>query len=142
MHVLFVVDTLDHLVRGGRVGKAQALVGRALGVKPILGLVDGEVVAVDRVRGGRAAHPRLVELFAQRLRPGEPVVVAVGHAKAPLWADRLRALLAERFVVSELLVSEIGPVVGTHAGPGTVGAAIFQPQGDEPQLLAPLAEPG
>jgi DegV family protein with EDD domain len=142
LHVLFVVDTLDHLVRGGRIGKARAVVGKVLGVKPILGLVDGEVVAIDRVRGGRAAHPRLVELFAQRLRPGHPVVVAVGHAKAPIWADRLRALLQESFAVSELLVSEIGPVVGTHAGPGTVGAAVFQPQGDEAQLLAPLAEPG
>ncbi len=141
LHVLFVVDTLEYLARGGRIGKARALMGKVLGVKPILGLVDGEVVAVDRVRGGRAAQPRLVELFAERLQPGRPVVAAVGHAKAPIWADRLRALLAASFVVSELLVSEIGPAVGTHAGPGTVGAALFQPEGDEVELLAPLAEP-
>jgi DegV family protein with EDD domain len=141
MHVLFVVDTLDYLARGGRIGKARALVGKVLGVKPILGVADGEVVAVDRVRGGRAAHPRLIELFAQRVDPGRPVVAAIGHSKAPIWADRLRGLLEERFIAAELMVTEIGPVVGTHSGPGTVGAALFQPTAEELPLIAPLSEP-
>jgi len=140
MHVLFVVDTLDYLARGGRIGKARALLGKVLGVKPILGVADGEVVAVDRVRGGRAAHPRLIELFARRVDPQRPVVAAVGHSKAPIWADRLRALLEERFVTAELLVTEIGPVVGTHAGPGTVGAALFQPTAEELPLISPLGQ--
>ena len=140
MHVLFVVDTLDYLARGGRIGKARALMGKVLGVKPILGVADGEVVAVDRVRGGRAAHPRLIELFAQRVDPRRPVVAAIGHSKAPIWADRLRALLEERFIAAELMVTEIGPVVGTHSGPGTVGAALFQPTAEELPLIAPLSE--
>jgi DegV family protein with EDD domain len=140
MHVLFVVDTLDYLARGGRIGKARAVLGKVLGVKPILGVADGEVVAVDRVRGGRAAHPRLIELFAQRVDPQRPVVAAIGHSKAPIWADRLRALLEERFNAAELMVTEIGPVVGTHAGPGTVGAALFQPTAEELPLIAPLGE--
>jgi DegV family protein with EDD domain len=138
MHVLFVVDTLDYLARGGRIGKARALMGKVLGVKPILGVAEGEVVAVDRVRGGRAAHPRLIELFAQRVDPQRPVVAAIGHSKAPIWADRLRALLEERFHPAELMVTEIGPVVGTHSGPGTVGAALFQPTAEELPLIAPL----
>jgi DegV family protein with EDD domain len=138
MHVLFVVDTLDYLARGGRIGTARALLGKVLGVKPILGVDQGEVVAVDRVRGGRAAHPRLIELFVQRVDPRRPVVAAVGHAKAPIWADRLRALLEQRFVAVELLVTEIGPAVGAHAGPGTVGAALFQPTEEELPLIAPL----
>jgi DegV family protein with EDD domain len=141
MHVLFVVDTLDYLARGGRIGKARALVGKVLGVKPILGVADGEGVAVDRVRGGRAAHPRLIELFARRVDPQRPVVAAIGHSKAPIWADRLRALLEERFITAELMVTEIGPVVGTHSGPGTVGAALFQPTAEELPLIAPLSEP-
>jgi DegV family protein with EDD domain len=141
MHVLFVMDTLEYLARGGRIGKARALLGKVLGVKPILGVAEGEVVAVDRVRGGRAAHPRLAELFAQRVDPQRPVVAAVGHSKAPIWADRLRALLEERFVAAELMVTEIGPVVGTHAGPGTVGAAMFQPTPEELPLISPLSEP-
>jgi fatty acid kinase fatty acid binding subunit len=140
MHVLFVVDTLDYLARGGRIGKARALMGKVLGVKPILGVADGEVVAVDRVRGGRAAHPRLIELFAQRVDPERPVVAAIGHSNAPIWADRLSALLAERFHPAELMVTEIGPVVGTHSGPGTVGAALFQPTAEELPLIAPLSE--
>jgi len=141
MHVLFVVDTLDYLARGGRIGKARALMGKALGVKPILGVADGEVVGMDRVRGGRAAHPRLIELFAQRVDPQRPVVAAIGHSKAPIWADRLRALLEERFIAAELMVTEIGPVVGTHSGPGTVGAALFQPTAEELPLIVPLSEP-
>jgi len=141
VHVLFAVDTLDYLARGGRIGKGRAFVGNLLGIKPILGVVDGEVVTVDRVRGGRAAQPRLLELFRDRVDPARPVVASVAHAKAPVWADRLRALLAQSFDVAELIVAEVGPVVGTHAGPGTVGAALFQPTADELPLLAPLPEP-
>jgi len=141
IHLLFVVDTLEYLARGGRIGRARALVGSLLGIKPILGVVDGEVAAVDRVRGGRRAHPRMLELFEQRLDRARPVVAAVAHANAPMWADRLRALLASTLDVRELIVAEIGPVVGTHAGPGTVGAALFQPA-DEQELarIAPLSD--
>lgn len=140
MHVLFAVDTLDYLARGGRIGKARALVGNLLGIKPILGVVDGEVVSLDKVRGGRAAQPRLVELFRQRVDPGRPVVASIAHAKAPVWADRLRGLLQQSFQTAELIVAEMGPVVGTHAGPGTVGACLFQPTDEELSLISPLPE--
>jgi DegV family protein with EDD domain len=140
IHVLFAVNTLEYLARGGRIGKAQAFLGNFLGIKPILGVVDGEVAAVDKVRGGRAAQPRLVELFKERVDPSRPVVVSIAHAKAPVWADRLRGLLAQSFRLSELIVAEMGPVVGTHAGPGTVGAALFQPTDDELPLVASLSE--
>ena len=135
VHVLFVVDTLEYLARGGRIGKARAWVGSLLGIKPILGVVGGEVVPVDKVRGGRAAHPRMLKLFQGRLSPGRPVAGAVAHANAPVWADRLRELLEAELDVSELMVGEMGPVVGTHAGPGTVGAALFQPADDEEAAL-------
>jgi len=140
LHVLFVVDTLDYLARGGRIGRARAVVGNLLGIKPILGVIDGEVTPVDRVRGGRAAHPRLVELFRERVGGGRPVIAGIAHAKAPVWADRLRELLAGSFEIRELLQTEMGPVVGTHGGPGTVGAALFAPTDEELPLLAPLGE--
>jgi DegV family protein with EDD domain len=140
IHVLFAVNTLEYLARGGRIGKAQAFVGNLLGIKPILGVVHGEVSAVDKVRGGRAAQPRLVELFKERVDPSRPVVASIAHAKAPVWADRLRGLLGRTFRFSELIVAEMGSVVGTHAGPGTVGAALFQPTDDELPLVAPLSE--
>lgn len=138
VHVVFVVDTLEFLARGGRIGKARAWVGQLLGIKPILGIRDGEVVPVDRVRGGRAAHPRIIELLVERVDPAFPVIAAVAHARAPVWADRLRSLLEESFRVQELVMTEIGPVVGAHGGPGTVGAVLFQPNAQEAPLVAPL----
>lgn len=140
IHVLFAVNTLEYLARGGRIGKAQAFLGNLLGIKPILGVVNGEVAAVDKVRGGRAAQPRLVELLAKRVDPSRPVVASIAHAKAPVWADRLRGLLGRTFRFSELIVAEMGPVVGTHAGPGTVGTALFQPTDEELPLVTPLSE--
>jgi len=137
-HTLFVVDTLDYLLRGGRIGKARALVGKILGIKPILGVVEGEVASVDRVRGGRRAHPRIVQLFQERVERGRPVVVAVAHARAPVWADRLKTLLERSFEIRELILTDIGPVVGAHAGPGCVGAVLFQPTAEEWPLIGPL----
>ncbi len=138
VHILFAVDTLDYLVKGGRIGRARAAVGKLLGIRPILGVEDGEVTAIDRVRGGRRVHPRIAELLAERLDPGRPIVAAVAHARAPVWADRLRALVEERFEVREMILTDIGPVVGTHAGPGCVGCVAFQPDDEEWPLLAPL----
>jgi DegV family protein with EDD domain len=140
MQVLFVVDTLDYLARGGRIGKARALVGSILGIKPILGVVDGEVVPVDRVRGGRAAHPRLIELFRERVDPKRPVVVTVAHAKAPVWGDRLRSLIEKSFQVREIHTGEMGPVIVANAGPGTVGAAMFQPTEEEWEVIGAVGE--
>jgi DegV family protein with EDD domain len=139
IHLLFVVDTLEYLARGGRIGQAQAWLGGLLGIKPILGVVNGEVVPVDRVRGGANAQPRLVALLKERVDPDRPVIAGIGHAAAPEWAVRLRSLLHDSFKIAELLENEIGPVVGTHVGPGCVGAAILQPSEDELALLAPPA---
>lgn len=139
MRVLFVVDTLEYLARGGRIGRARAWVGSLLGIKPILGVEKGEVVPVEKVRGGRAAHPKMLELLRQGLDPKRPAVVAIAHARAPVWADRLRQLLEQELPLAEVLVGEMGPVVGTHAGPGTVGAALYQPEDDdEARLIAPI----
>ncbi|MEM6455299.1 MAG: DegV family protein [Acidobacteriota bacterium] len=140
MHLFFVVNTFDYLVRGGRVGKARAAIGRLLNIKPILTIQDGEFIAIDKVRGGRRAHPRIVDLISDRVDPKRPLMAAVAHAKAPVWGDRLRTLLGERFDVLDMLMSDIGPTVGTHAGPGAVGAVVFQPSEEEWPLLAPLTD--
>lgn len=140
VHVLFVVDTLEYLARGGRIGKARALLGNLLGIKPILGVVDGEIVSVDKVRGGRAAHPKLIELFKGRVNPQRPVMAAIAHAKAPVWADRLRVLVEKTFQAREILMGEMGPVVAANAGPGTVGVALFQPTEEELELILPVQE--
>ena len=137
-HTLFVVDTLEYLQRGGRIGRARAWIGELLRIKPILAVEGGEVVPLDKVRGGRAAHPRIVELLGERLQPDRPVIAGVAHAEAPVWAESLGQLLEDAFDVRELLRTEIGPVVGTHAGPGTVGCVVFQPGDEELELLAPV----
>lgn len=141
MGILFVVDTLEYLRRGGRIGAAQAWFGKMLGIKPILGVADGEVVPVDRVRGGRAAHPRILELMSERLEADRPLIAGVAHAKAPVWADRLGKLIADRFQLAEMISAEMGPTVGAHAGPGTVGVTWLQPTDDELELLTPPAPP-
>jgi DegV family protein with EDD domain len=138
VEILFVVDTLEYLRRGGRIGAARAWMGKLLGIKPILGVADGEVVPVDKVRGGRAAHPRILELVAERAEAGRPLVAGVAHARAPVWADRLRKLVEERFEVAEMMVAEMGPTVGAHAGPGTVGLVWVQPSDEEMELVRPL----
>lgn len=138
IHILFAVDTLDFLVKGGRIGKAKAMVGKLLGIKPILGVVDGEVTAIDKARGGRRVHPRIVQLVSERIDPKKPIVMGVAHAQAPVWADRLAKLMSKHFKVSETILSDIGPVVGTHAGPGCVGTVVFQPTPEEWDLIRPL----
>jgi DegV family protein with EDD domain len=138
MRTLFLVDTLDYLAKGGRIGKARALLGKITGIKPILGVEKGEVVAIDRVRGRRSALERLVELAGRGLEAGRPTLVGIAHARAASRADRLRELIAQRLRIGELHIAEMGPVLGVHAGPGCVGATFFQPADDEAALLEPL----
>lgn len=140
VHLLFVADTPEYLARGGRLGKTQAWLGGMLGVKPILGLEEGEIVPVDRVRRAEAAYPRVVELLKQRVDVTRPVMVGIGHAVAPVAAVRLRSLLQDSFTVSEVIENEIGPVVGAHVGRGCVGAAMFQPTEEEQPLVAPVTD--
>ena len=85
-----------------------------------------------------ASARAVTSTFAGMRRVAALVVVGVAHAKAPVWADRLRASIEKSFRVGELVMTEIGPVVGTHAGPGLVGAAMFQPTAEELPLIAPL----
>jgi DegV family protein with EDD domain len=140
VHLLFVADKPQYLCAGGHLGKSQAWLGGMLGVKPILGLEDGEVVLVDRVRRAHAAHPRVIELFKQRVDPARPSLAGIGHAACPVQAVRLRNLLQDSFTVSELIECEVGPLVGTYLGPGCVGAAIFQPTEEERPLIAPVTD--
>jgi DegV family protein with EDD domain len=116
----FVVDTLEYLRRGGRIGTAAAWLGSALDLKPIL-MIESEIKAVERVRTRRRAIERLVELMRQRRAVGVDRWF-VTHTYAREDAKRLAERLAELFGNEPLFVSEVGPVIATHAGPGTVSA--------------------
>jgi len=121
MNVVFVVDTLEYLQKGGRIGGAAALVGTLLKVKPILCLKDGRIEPLDKVRSKRKALARLLEVVEERVGPGTSVQVAVLHAQVPDEARGLEQEVRARFNCTECYFSELGPAVGTHTGPGLVG---------------------
>ncbi|PSK72594.1 fatty acid-binding protein DegV [Streptomyces sp. CS149] len=120
----FYVDTLDYLRRGGRTGTAQALLGSALAVKPILELDGGRIEMLEKVRTASKAIARLEEIVAERAGAA-PVDIAVHHLAAQERADRLAERLRERVPgLVDLHVSEVGAVIGAHTGPGLLGAVI------------------
>ena len=120
----FVVDTLEHLRRGGRIGAAAAVLGSALAVKPVLHVKDGRVVPLEKVRTGARALNRLVQRAVETAGDG-PVSVAVHHLAAPERAERLAEELRDRLpALRELHVSELGAAIGAHVGPGSVGVVI------------------
>lgn len=126
----FVVDTLEHLRRGGRIGSAAAVLGSALAVKPVLHVQEGRVVPLEKVRTAARAQNRLVQR-AVEAAGDRPVSVAVHHLAAADRAERLAAELRERLPqLEELHVSELGAAIGAHVGPGAVGIVVA-PAGDE-----------
>jgi DegV family protein with EDD domain len=116
--VICVVDTLTYLERGGRIGKARALLGSLLNVKPILQLKDGEVVPVGRARGRPQALSKLVELLE---RDGKVSQLAIMHGAAQADAEKLRDRVASQHPGLDILLTETGAVLGTHTGPGVIG---------------------
>jgi DegV family protein with EDD domain len=131
MGILFAVDTLEFLRRGGRIGAAQALLGSALKIKPILS-IEGEIFPVERVRTAGRAVERLVRELRERRDAGADVFF-VQHVQAPDVAARLSERGAEIYGRGPEFVSEIGPVIGTHTGPGLVGV-----MGLRSELLGPV----
>jgi DegV family protein with EDD domain len=123
--VYFVVDTLEYLHRGGRIGAAARLFGTALNLKPLLAIKDGMVHPVTKVRSRRKALATLFQLLDDELAGKEGIHMAVLHVAAPEEAARLAEQLVERFHPVQMLHTECGPVVGTHAGPGTVGVVYY-----------------
>ena len=137
----FVVDTLEHLRRGGRIGAAAAVLGSALAVKPVLHVAEGKVVPLERVRTSGRALNRLVQRAVDTAGEG-PASIAVHHLSAPERAERLAAELRERLPkLRELYVSELGAAIGAHVGPGAVGVVVV-PAPVEGGLLEPPGAAG
>lgn len=122
MRIYFLVGTLEYLQKGGRIGKAAALFGSLLNIKPILTLDDdGEVSSVDKVRGHKKAVARIVELLKADFGD-RPLNMTVAHASSPDVAAEFSEVLKANFNIAEMTFTDVGPVIGTHAGPGTVAA--------------------
>lgn len=120
--LLFTVDTLEYLARGGRIGKAAAMAGQLLNIKPILTIRDGEVLPLKRVRGNQKAFQEFVQAFEADTEDGPQLHVGIAHADAPERDAALRELVRRTRPNAQIdLATTLGPVVGAHAGPGTVG---------------------
>lgn len=116
----FAVDTLEYLRRGGRIAGASAWLGTALKIKPIL-TVESEITPIERVRTSKRAFERMVDLLKSRSEAGADAWM-VQHIQVPREAHELATRGTEIFGVEPRVVSEIGPVIGTHVGPGLLGA--------------------
>jgi DegV family protein with EDD domain len=130
--IYFLVDTLEYMKRGGRIGKAAAVVGSLLNIKPILSISkDGEIYAVEKVRGKNKAFGRILELAKEKI-PAGPLSATVIHADASDEAARWMELLEnqDEYEVHDKVITSIGPVVGTHTGPATL-AFILVPLKEE-----------
>jgi DegV family protein with EDD domain len=119
--LLFTVDTLEFLRRGGRIGRASAWAGQLLHVKPIL-TIKREVVPLKRVRGNQKAMQEFISEFTAKTQDSPTLKVGIAHADAPERAEQLQKMVhGERPQAEVEIVTTLGAVVGTHAGPGTVG---------------------
>ena len=127
----FVVDTLEFLRRGGRIGGAQAWIGSALKIKPIL-TIEREITPIERVRTAGRAFERLVDYLQERRDSGADVFF-IQHIQAPEVVERLAQRGAEIYGRPPEFVSEIGPVIGAHVGPGLIGVT-----GLQSKLLGPV----
>ena len=121
--VYFVVDTLEFLHRGGRIGGARRFLGSALNIKPILTVVDGKVEAAGSVRTKAKAVNHLIELVHEQCKGKNNVHLATLHANAEAEAKEILKTAGQGLNAVESVLSEVSPAIGTHTGPGTVGLA-------------------
>lgn len=124
LNLIFVLDTLEYLRRGGRIGGAKAFLGTLLNVKPMLHLENGQVEPLEQHRSRRKALKRLLEILDEHA-DHKPLHVGILHAEAPEEAAALKKQIVERFECTEVYVSEIGPAIGVHTGPNAVGLAFY-----------------
>jgi DegV family protein with EDD domain len=126
MEIWFSVDTLEYFQRGGRIGRAQAWIGGALSVKPILSFSEGTLHPIERVRTRRRSIERMLDYLRARHADGATAWL-VQHIQSPDVAEKLVEGGREIFGTDPILVSEVGPVLGTYAGPGMLGVGGIPP---------------
>ena len=124
MNVIFTVETLEYLRKGGRIGGATAFLGSALSIKPILYVKEGRIEPLERARTRKRAVARLLELVEEKIGKSE-AHFAVLHCEADEEARELGEQVKAKFNCAELVIAEAGPIIGTHAGPGTLGLSFY-----------------
>ncbi|MCJ7659827.1 MAG: DegV family protein [Anaerolineales bacterium] len=121
--IIFVVDTLEYLHKGGRIGGAQRLMGSVLAIKPLLHLEDGRIEPLASVRTKKNAVEQMLDVIEEEIKDKKTVRMATVNALASEEAKELGKMLQARFQPFELLHAELSPAIGTHVGPGTIGVA-------------------
>lgn len=119
--VLFSIDTLEYLQKGGRIGKVSSLLGNILNIKPVVRVEDGIYVPLDKVRNQKQAIKKMVNYMEQVLQDKPPRYVAVAHGAAEEAAHCLKELVENTLGKKIICLQETGPVIGVHTGPGTLG---------------------
>ena len=119
-NVVFAVDTLEFLHKGGRIGGAKRLLGSMLNIKPILEIIDGVIEPADQVRTQKRALERLISLVEEKAQGEKPLRIAIFHSNVPEIAQELLEETKLRLSPEEIFLAELSPVIGTHVGPGTV----------------------
>ena len=125
MRLYFVVDTLEYLQKGGRIGGARALLGTMLNIKPVLKIQEGRVEPLQQVRTRRKALQQMIDLMAEEMSGYSKVNIAVLHAQAENDAKAVGERVQAAIPCEEFFISEIGPALGTHTGPGVIGLAAY-----------------
>ena len=125
VHLFASLDTLDYLVKGGRVPQAAALVNSILKIRPVFSVDGGEAHTLALPRSTDSAISNILRLMGRKIGKGQPIHVAVMHADALEQAHYLRKQIASRFNCLELFITEFTPVMGVHTGPGVIGAAFY-----------------
>jgi DegV family protein with EDD domain len=129
MRILFIVDTLEYLHKGGRIGGASRLVGTALSIKPILQIEDGRIETLMKVRTKRKAVGQAMTILEEDMSGKADVHVAIIHAAAEQEGARILDEVKGRLNPSVGILTELTPVVGTHSGPGVVGFIYYAGEG-------------
>ncbi|HEX6923566.1 MAG TPA: DegV family protein [Bacillales bacterium] len=122
---IFTVDDLEYLRRGGRIGKASAFIGGLLNIKPLLGVDDGRLVPIEKVRGSKKVYRRIVEVLKERGDHLQDQTIGICHAYSPESAEKLKEIIESETGATNFIEIPIGAVIGSHAGPGTF-AVIFR----------------
>jgi DegV family protein with EDD domain len=123
LYIEFMLDTLEYVRRGGRIGRARAYLGTMLRIKPILSVRDGEIYPVERVRTRSQGVERIIQTA---VRHQNVTMAAVGYSTTPDEAELILGRLAMAFPHARVFTTRFGPVLGTHGGPGTVGIGVVE----------------
>lgn len=125
MKIFFVVDTLDYLVRGGRIGRFEGFMGSLLGIKPILTIEGGVILPVAKIMGKARALEKMLNLVKNDNPPSQNLYCSLIHGGDNASIDGLKPVVEGNFKCRELICSEFGPVIGTHVGPRVIGMAYY-----------------